>query len=238
MSKLDAELEREMEQDLCALDEMELAEIALAKAEAREAQAKAALAHVEARLKEQQYDSAKIREDIEAATDYRHGHIVFTAEVDEHTVDQLTGQLRRMERLFPGKTITIELNTPGGDIIAGLHLFDEIRRIIEGGTLVNIRVRGEAASMGGILLQAGHHRTIGRNAWVMLHRYRGAAQGTADEIEDSVKMGQRLEQALYRILAERTKKSASWWKKRLGDRKDAWFDAEEALELGLVDAIG
>lgn len=169
--------------------------------------------------------------------DYRNGYIQFSTEIVEPTVDALTGTMRRMSRLYPKQPVVLEFNTPGGSIIDGFRLMDEVERFKRDGTPVTIRVRGQACSMGTVILQSATTREIGPNSLLMLHRASFAAKGTTAEVEDAVEEGKMLESQIYKVLSRRTGKSESWWKKKLGARKDVWWTAEEALRDGLVDAI-
>ena len=93
-----------------------------------------------------------------------------------------------------------------------------------------------AASMAGILLQAGDVRWIGHQAWLMIHRAAFGAIGKTYEIEDEVKLVKRIEGRILDIFTSRSKltrhKIVRNW-----DRKDWWIDADEALEMGLVDEV-
>jgi ATP-dependent Clp protease protease subunit len=93
-----------------------------------------------------------------------------------------------------------------------------------------------AASMGGILLQAGSHRVLAPNAYMLIHEVSSLAWGGASELEDEVAFVKRLQDRILDILAERStmtrQQIARKWK-----RKDWWLDAPEALRLGFVDEI-
>lgn len=180
----------------------------------------------------------KQRQDEWAVTlDALHGHVVYSEDVTQEGVLSFTAFLRRWDRLQKaGTDLTMEMNSPGGEIIAGLHLFDSLRLLRRRHSLT-IRVLGEACSMAGVLLQAAGQREIGKHAYIMLHRASFGAAGTADQVEDQVEQTKMFEATVYGILAERTGKSIASWKSLLGKRKDVWFDAKDALKHGLVDAI-
>jgi len=93
-----------------------------------------------------------------------------------------------------------------------------------------------AASMAGILLQAGDRRWIGHQAWLMIHRAAFGAVGKTFEIEDEVAWIKRIEARILDIFAKRSTLSKVKIK-RNWDRKDWWISSDEALELGLVDEI-
>lgn len=93
-----------------------------------------------------------------------------------------------------------------------------------------------AASMAGILLMAGDKRWIGHQCWMMIHRAAFGAIGKTYEVEDEVKLVKRIEERCLDIFVSRSKLSKLKIK-RNWDRKDWWIDADECLELGLVDEI-
>ena len=93
-----------------------------------------------------------------------------------------------------------------------------------------------AASMAGILLQAGDTRWIGHQSWMMIHRAAFGAYGKTFEIEDEVKFVRRIESRILDIFALRSSLTRQKIK-RNWDRKDWWISADECLEIGLVDEI-
>ena len=93
-----------------------------------------------------------------------------------------------------------------------------------------------AASMAGILLQAGEHRWIGHQSWILIHRASFGAIGKTFEIEDEVGWIKRIEERIIKIFTSRSTLTKLKIK-RNWDRKDWWINADEALEMGLVDEI-
>lgn len=168
--------------------------------------------------------------------DFYHAHLVWTDEVNESTVEVWKQQLRRMAR-FGHKDILVELNTPGGSIVDGFALFDEIVRIRKSGVHVTIRVLGQAASMGAVILQAADKREIGENSLVMIHRAAFGAIGKAYEIEDELEFVKKLESQISGIFAKRSGRPVSDFVIFFDKRKDCWFTADEALLAGLVDEV-
>lgn len=170
--------------------------------------------------------------------DLAHNHVTYCEEITEAGVLSLTQHLRRWARLNPnGAELDLELNSPGGEIIAGLHLIDSLESLRRQHKLT-ITVRGEACSMAGVVLQAAGDRVIGKHAYIMLHRASFGAAGTADEVEDSIERTKMYESTIYNILAERSGRSVASWKATLGKRKDVWWTAQDAIKYGLADRIG
>ena len=96
------------------------------------------------------------------ADKYHHSY-QFNGTVADSTVTQCMKQLAEWERLAGDEKLDIEIvfHSPGGDVIAGMALFDFIRGMIAREHTINTMTIGMAASMAGILLQAGTLRVNG-----------------------------------------------------------------------------
>jgi len=145
-------------------------------------------------------------------------------------------RLTEWSRLDPKCDIEIIFSSPGGSIIDGFELFDHIQHLRNKGHHVTTGTLGMAASMAGILLQAGDTRWVGHQAWIMIHRAAFGAYGKTYEVEDEVEFVKRIEERILDIFTSRTKLTKQKIK-RNWDRKDWWISADEAIELHLVDEI-
>ncbi len=169
--------------------------------------------------------------------DFGNGYFEFDDDVSGQSVNTLLTNLRVYSRMYPGRDITIEMNTPGGSIIDGFRLYDELLRFKAGGHHLTIRVRGMAASMGSVLLQAADVREIGPSAFVMIHRAAFGTAGKAYEVEDEVEFIRMLESRFVDIFVGRSGKARETFTGFFGQRKDIWLSAERSVELGLADKI-
>lgn len=148
-------------------------------------------------------------------------------------------KIGRYARLHPGKPITLYLQTPGGSAFHGLGLYDELRTLSKQGHHITTVVRGFAASMGAILLQAGDTRLVGAESQVMIHELSSGMFGKLHEMDDEVKFLKRLNSRLFGIIAGRT--DGEWDAKTLykwAKAKERWLSAEAAVENGFADAVG
>lgn len=160
----------------------------------------------------------------------------FNSSVSSDSVKECMEKLTEWHRLDPECPIEIIFSSPGGNIIAGFELFDFLQDLRYQGHHITTGTLGYAASMAGVLLQAGDVRWVGQQAWIMIHRAAFRAAGKTFEIEDEVKFTQRLEDRILDIFTSRSKLSKTKIK-RNWDRKDWWISADEAIEAGLVDEI-
>ena len=77
---------------------------------------------------------------------------------------------------------------------------------------------------------------IGHQSWMMIHRAAFGAIGKTFEVEDEVKFVKRIEGRILDLFTSRSKLTKQKIK-RNWDRKDWWIDADECLELELVDEV-
>jgi ATP-dependent Clp protease protease subunit len=173
-------------------------------------------------------------------SDRFHNVYRYTDTVDNNSVKKVIEQFETWSRLHKGdKPLPVELviYSPGGTIVAGNALYDYFTEWKERpGHHLTTTARGYAASMGGILLQAGHVRNMGAESWLLIHEGSGGAIGSVGEIEDMVEWSKKLRDHLARILAERSTMTVTQIKRKW-NRTDWWLDANEALELGFIDFI-
>ena len=130
--------------------------------------------------------------------------------------------------------ITLYLNTPGGNVSAGLGIYDTMQ-IVEPD--IATVCTGMAASMGSVLLCAGTKgkRSALPHSRVLIHQPLGGAQGQASDILIAAKEIEKMRDELCRIIAEH---SGQPFEKVFADAdRDYWMNAQEALAYGMVDKI-
>jgi len=172
------------------------------------------------------------------AADERHHVYQFNGAVESATVKTCMKQLAIWNRSEPGCDIEIVFHSPGGSVIDGLALFDYILSIRAKGHHVTTTALGYAASMAGILLQAGDTRRMGREAYVLIHEISTGAIGKIGEIEDEVTFVKKIQSRVLDIFVDRANgKIKKATMERKWRRKDWWLDSTEALKYGLVDEI-
>lgn len=198
-------------------------------AEAQKARAEAAKAEIT--LERERRD-----EEEELALNKYHYVYTFSDQVTSVSVKSCMDQLTMWSRTKPDCAIEIVFNSPGGDVTEGMALFDFIQLLKKQGHYITTTALGMAASMAGILLQAGHRRIMGAEAWLLIHEASFGAFGKMGEIEDRVKWVEAVQRRILKIFAERSKMSeasiAAKWK-----RKDWWLSSDECLKLGFIDEI-
>lgn len=134
------------------------------------------------------------------------------------------------------KPVTLYINSPGGEVNAGLLIYD----IIQGTKLpINIVCAGNASSMAAIILAAGRkgHRYILKHSKVMIHEPLiasglGGSASSIKNISDSILETRSI---VNGILAEHTGKTVDEINE--ATRYDNVMNADEAVEFGICDSI-
>lgn len=161
--------------------------------------------------------------------------IFFTEEVTPESSKELIQVLMYLAEEDPDKEITLFINSPGGEVISGLAVYDTLTGISCPVTTVCI---GTAASMGSILFLAGQKRQILRHSQVMIHDplisgLSGSKAALALEKEANKLMKTR--EILGSILAEKTGHTLEEVYEKT--KEDCFLDAKEALEFGIATEI-
>ncbi len=164
----------------------------------------------------------------------QHRIIRVTGEINMAAADIITSQLLYLEAEDPETDITMYINSPGGEVLSGLGIYDTMQYIKPDVATVCI---GMAASMGSFLLAAGAagKRSIFPHCEVMIHQPSGGAQGKESDIQRAAAHIARLKQKLYKIYHVHTGQPIE--KLEADMDRDNWLTAEEALEYGLADKI-
>jgi ATP-dependent Clp protease protease subunit len=132
------------------------------------------------------------------------------------------------------KDIHFYINSPGGDVVATLAIYDTMQMI---SCPVATYCVGQAASGGAILLAGG---TKGKryclpHSRVMVHQPAGGVSGQVTDIEIQAAEILRYRETLNGILASHTGKSVEQIAKDTD--RDFFLSAEQSIEYGLVDQI-
>ena len=186
----------------------------------------------------------RARQEDLAANKFHHVY-TFNDGVNAGSVKSCIDQLTQWSRLDKGCAMEIVFNSPGGDVVNGMALFDFIQQLRKVGHYITTSTVGYAASMAGILLQAGDKRVMGRQSWLLIHEASFGAGGKIGDVEDTVEWVKMVMDRVLDIFADRcqgakhaskplTKRQiATKWR-----RKDWWISADDALDYGLVDEVG
>lgn len=160
--------------------------------------------------------------------------IFLTGEVHDGVAALICAQLLFLESENPKKPISFYINSPGGVVTAGLSMYDTMQYIKPDVHTVCI---GQAASMGSLLLAAGHagNRYSLPNSRIMIHQPSGGARGQAADIEIQAREILRLRERLNDIYVEHTGQKLADVEKAMD--RDNFMSADEAKKFGLIDQV-
>lgn len=154
--------------------------------------------------------------------------------IDDQISNLIVAQLLYLSHEDPEREIQMYINSPGGQIYAGLAIYDTMQMIPNKISTVAV---GVTASFGTVLLSAGTkgQRYALPHATIHLHQPLGGAQGQATDIQIQAKEILRLKQKLNEIMAHNTGKPLEVIER--DTERDFYLDAEAAVEYGLVDQV-
>jgi len=154
--------------------------------------------------------------------------------IDDQIANLIVAQLLYLSREDADRDISMYINSPGGQIYAGLAIYDTMKMIPNKISTVAV---GVTASFGTVLLAAGAKgsRYALPHATIHMHQPLGGAQGQASDIEIQAKEILRLKSRLNEILAESTDQKLEVIEK--DTERDFYLNAKQAVDYGLVDKI-
>lgn len=160
--------------------------------------------------------------------------IVFiSGEIDDNLANSTVAQLLYLDSINHDD-IYLYINSPGGDITAGMAIYDTMNYIESDVSTICI---GLAASMGAFLLLSGTKgkRIALENSEIMIHQPLGGARGQATEIKIAAERILKIKKKLNTIIADKTGNSL---KKIENDtERDYFMDAIDAKKYGIVDKV-
>jgi ATP-dependent protease ClpP protease subunit len=138
--------------------------------------------------------------------------------------------------------ITIIINSPGGDVVAGLDIVSQIRSLQRAGVEVSGHVMGDAASMGAVILAACSVRSMTSLSRLMWHGIVSFSYGDATDMRSQQRELGRMTSTIAAILTATATPGTrfanpSWVRKTMSEKRPTWIYPEEALDAGLVDEV-
>ncbi|MCA9039223.1 MAG: ATP-dependent Clp endopeptidase proteolytic subunit ClpP [Planctomycetaceae bacterium] len=160
--------------------------------------------------------------------------IILGSQVNDEVSNSLVAQLLYLQFEDPEADIHFYINSPGGSITAGMAIYDTMQYI---SCDVATYCMGQAASMGAVLLTAGHpeKRFSLPNARIMIHQPLAGMQGTAADLEIHAKEVLKVKRRMNEILLKHTGQTLE--KLEEDTDRDNFMTASEAKEYGLIDKV-
>ena len=128
--------------------------------------------------------------------------------------------------------LEVEINSPGGDVFAGLGMFNMLRSFAASGKKITTRVTGVAASIASVIYLAGDKREMPKNTFAMVHSASTGVWGKAEDLRETADTLDKIDSSLQKVYVDRMGVSEEKAAEILA--KDTWLTADECLELGFA----
>ena len=161
--------------------------------------------------------------------------IVFLGEeITRDSANLVIAQLLHLESQDPDKDISLYIDSPGGEVYAGLGILDTMNFIKPDVSTICV---GMAASMASVLLAAGTKgkRLALPNSLILIHQPSSGAQGQQTDIQIAADETRWIRNHMNELLSEYTGQTTE--KINADTERDNYMRAQEALEYGLIDRV-
>lgn len=154
--------------------------------------------------------------------------------IDDDIANLIIAQLLHLEGEDQERPINLYINSPGGDVLGLLGIYDAMKFIA---APVHTVCVGQAASAAAVLLASGApgHRYVLPNARVLIHQPHGGAQGQSSDMEIAVAEMVLMRERIIDILTERTGQARDRIKTDMD--RDFILRGDDAVAYGLVDEV-
>jgi ATP-dependent Clp protease, protease subunit len=141
-------------------------------------------------------------------------------------------ELTRSLSDYKGKSITVRINSPGGDVFDGLAIFNVLQ---EHPAQVTTKIEGLAASMSSAIALAGDEVQAHKNSMIMIHDPWVLIAGNQYELRETADILQKIGGNLLDIYYDKSAIGKRDLKQMMKD--ETWFTAAEAKERKLIDTV-
>ena len=144
------------------------------------------------------------------------------------TTKRIAGVLRSMN----GSDVTVNINSPGGDMFEGLAIYNLLR---EYKGKVTVKVLGIAASAASIIAMAGDDIQIGRGAFLMIHNCWVYGVGNRHDFTELANSLEPFDVAMADIYAARSGLDISAVQQLMD--AESYIGGSDAIEKGFADSL-
>lgn len=144
------------------------------------------------------------------------------------TAKKVASQLRAIG----DRPVTIQINSPGGDMFEGIAIYNVLR---EHPQPITVQVMGMAASAASVIAMAGDDIQVGASSFIMIHNCWVLAMGNRNDMRDLADWLEPFDAAMTGLYAQRTgrdaKEIATWMD------KETYMSGTQAVERGFADDL-
>lgn len=128
--------------------------------------------------------------------------------------------------------VTIHLDSPGGSVTDGLAIYNAI---VNYAGVTTVHIDTLCASIATVVACAADKVVINSNGKYMIHRAWTVAMGNCSDFRSMAEIMEMMDMDIAETYAMKAGGSVEDWLNKMD--KETWYDAESALEAGLVDEI-
>jgi ATP-dependent Clp protease, protease subunit len=160
--------------------------------------------------------------------------IFIGSEIESQMANIIVAQFLFLEKEDPDKDIEVYINSPGGDVMAGMAIYDTMRMVKPD---IATTCVGMAASMGADLLSGGTKgkRSALPNSRIMIHQGSSGFKGTPSDILIQAELVMSLKRKQIEILAENCGRDPEQVAKDID--RDFWMTPQEGVAYGIIDQV-
>lgn len=134
-----------------------------------------------------------------------------------------------------GDALDVHINSVGGDVFAGLGMYNMLRSFAAKGKQITVRVDGLAASIATVVALAGDKRVMPANTFAMMHGTQGGIVGDEQDVRDYADAMAKVNTTMRNIYMERMGIDEA--KAIELTAKDNYLTAQECLDLGFATEL-
>lgn len=163
--------------------------------------------------------------------------IFIGTEINDQVANVVVAQLLFLKTENPSQPVKLYINSPGGNINAGLAILDTMQYTQNKDFQIHTYCIGQAVSMAALLLAGGTKgcRWALPNSRVMLHQPYGGIGGTSEDMAIQAKEILELKGITSKLMSKFTGQTVEQILK--DSERDKYFSAEKALDYGIIDHI-
>ena len=134
------------------------------------------------------------------------------------------------------RNVTVHINSPGGDVMAGAEIYSALmEHSMNGRGRVKVIITALAASAASVVAMAGDEILISPVAYMMIHNPWTMAAGDAREMRKAAKTLDEITEGLITAYQRRTGKTRDQLKRML--ENETWMSAQTCVDEGFADGI-
>ena len=140
--------------------------------------------------------------------------------------------IKDLRALGEVKNLTLNINSPGGQVFDGLAIYNTLKRHPAN---ITVRIDGIAASIASVIAMAGDRVEMPENAFMMIHDPEGFVLGGADDMRELAEVLDRIKGSIVSAYRDKSGKAEAEIAELMA--AETWLTAAQAVEMGFADEM-